>query len=41
MFRTLGIPKSDAFPDLMYELPFNQWYIVYGGIVLVLNTVQR
>ena len=41
MFRTIGIPKSAAIPDLMYELPFNQWYMFYGGVVLVLNTVQR
>lgn len=41
MFRTLGVPKSGLIPDLMYGLPFNQWYMVYGAIVLVLNTVQR
>lgn len=41
MLRTVGISKNDLIPEYLYELPFNQWYMVYGGIVLVLNTVQR
>ena len=41
MFKTLGIPKLAIMPEYVYELPFNEWWIVYGGIVLVLNTVQR
>lgn len=40
MFRTVGIEKYGFIPEYVYELPFNEWYMVYGGIVLVLNTVQ-
>jgi ethanolaminephosphotransferase len=40
-FRSLGIPKSDLIPDYLYEMPYNEWYMVQGGVVLVLNTVQR
>ena len=41
MFRTVGIPESNLIPDYIYELPFNEWYMVQGGVVLVLNTIQR
>ncbi|KAG0650365.1 putative CDP-alcohol phosphatidyltransferase class-I family [Hyphodiscus hymeniophilus] len=40
MFRTVGIPKSALIPNYLYELPFNEWYMIQGGIVLVLNTIQ-
>lgn len=40
MFRTFGIPESALIPSVIYELAFNEWYMVQGGIVLVLNTVQ-
>lgn len=40
MFRTVGIPHYEFIPEFIYELPFNEWYMVQGGIVLVLNTVQ-
>ncbi|KAL8823677.1 MAG: hypothetical protein Q9191_005648 [Dirinaria sp. TL-2023a] len=40
MFKTLGIPKLAIVPEYVYDLPFNEWWIVYGGIVLVLNTIQ-
>ena len=41
LFETVGIPQYDFIPDYVYELPFNQWYMVYGGVVLIFNTVQR
>lgn len=41
MFETIGIAKHGIIPDYIYELPFNEWYMVYGGIVLVFNTLQR
>lgn len=41
MFKTFGIAKHGIIPDYVYELPFNEWYMVYGGIVLVFNTLQR
>jgi ethanolaminephosphotransferase len=40
MLRTMGIPKYSFVPEYLYEMPFNEWYMVQGGIVLVLNTSQ-
>lgn len=40
MLRTVGIPESSLIPDFLYEMPFNEWYMVQGGVVLVLNTIQ-
>ena len=39
--QSIGIAQSPLIPDYIYELPWNQWYMVYGGLVLVFNTVQR
>ena len=41
MFGTVGVPHYSFIPDSIYDLPFNQWYMLYGGVVLVFNTVQR
>jgi ethanolaminephosphotransferase len=41
MLRTLGVPKYAFIPDFLYEMPFNEWYMVYGGLVLVYNTIWR
>jgi len=41
MLQTIGITKHGIIPDYFYEMPWNQWYMVYGGLVLVANTVQR
>ncbi|PSS12520.1 hypothetical protein M430DRAFT_44425 [Amorphotheca resinae ATCC 22711] len=40
MFKTVGIPKHAIIPDYIYELAFNEWYMVLGAFVLILNTVQ-
>ena len=40
MFRTVGIPEMAAIPDSVYEMSFTEWYMIQGGIVLVLNTIQ-
>jgi ethanolaminephosphotransferase len=40
MFPTVGIPKYAFIPEYIYNLPFNEWYMVQGGFVLVLNTIQ-
>jgi ethanolaminephosphotransferase len=40
MFRTVGIPEYAFIPKYFYELPFNEWYMIQGGAVLVLNTIQ-
>ena len=41
MFECLGVPNSSAIPASIYNLPWQNWYMVYGGVVLVLNTYQR
>lgn len=41
MLQTIGVSKHEMIPDYFYEMPWNQWYMVYGGLVLVANTVQR
>ena len=41
MLQTFGVAKGGLVPDYIYDLAFNEWYMVYGGIVLVLNTLQR
>lgn len=40
MFRTVGIPEFSFIPGSIYNMAFNEWYMVQGGTVLVLNTVQ-
>lgn len=41
MFATIGVPHFAFIPDVVYNLAWNEWYMVQGSIVLVLNTVQR
>ncbi len=41
MLQTIGVAKHGIIPDYLYDMPWNQWYMVYGGLVLVANTVQR
>ena len=41
MLETIGIAKNGMIPNYIYDLPFNEWYMVYGGLVLVFNTVSR
>jgi ethanolaminephosphotransferase len=41
MLETIGIGQMSLVPDFIYKLAFNDWYLVYGGIMVVLNTVQR
>ncbi|KAF2747663.1 Choline/ethanolaminephosphotransferase [Sporormia fimetaria CBS 119925] len=38
--QTLHIAKTDMIPDYLYNLAWNEWYMVYGGIMLVFNTVS-
>jgi len=40
MLRTMGVPKYAFVPEYIYELPFNEAYMIQGGIVLVFNTIQ-
>lgn len=41
MLQAFGLPKYSFIPEYVYNLPFTEWYMVYGGIVLVSNTLQR
>ena len=40
MFPSLGVPKSDLFPNSVYQMAWNEWLMLYGGLVLVFNTVS-
>jgi ethanolaminephosphotransferase len=39
MLATLGVPKGPLIPDSIYNLPFTQWWLIYGSFVLLLGTV--
>lgn len=41
MLGALHVPQFDFIPDCIYEMDFGAWYMAYGGIILVLNTVDR
>ena len=34
MLKTLGLPKLPVLPDHVYEMPFTEWWILYGALVL-------
>ena len=40
MIQSLGI-KEGLIPEIFYNMAWNEWYMVYGGVVLVFNTVSR
>lgn len=39
MFACLGVPRLAIIPDIVYDLPWTDWYMVQGALVLVFNTV--
>jgi ethanolaminephosphotransferase len=41
MLQTIGVKKTNLLPDLVYDLAWNEWYLAYGGVMLVFNTIQR
>lgn len=41
MLPALGVPHYSFIPEVVYSMDFGHFYMVYGGIVLVFNTVQR
>ena len=41
MLKTMGITKAGMIPEYIHDLRFNEWFMVYGGFVLVFNTLQR
>lgn len=40
MLPTLGVPKSESIPNSLYQKTWAEWYIVYGGLVLIFNTIS-
>ncbi|CAG5177906.1 uncharacterized protein ALTATR162_LOCUS8437 [Alternaria atra] len=40
MIQTLGVKEQGLIPEVLYNMAWNEWYMVYGGIVLVFNTVS-
>lgn len=40
MLATLGVQKHGFIPATIYDLPWTDWYMVYGGLVLVFNTIS-
>ncbi|KAL4821051.1 CDP-alcohol phosphatidyltransferase-domain-containing protein [Aspergillus spinulosporus] len=38
MFETIGVPKLEFIPKQLYDLPFTQWYLIYGAIMLFFAT---
>lgn len=41
MIQSLGVKEQGFIPEVLYNLAWNEWYMVYGGVVLVFNTVSR
>ena len=41
LLESVGVHNYNIIPDSIYNLAWNEWYMVYGGIVLVFNTISR
>jgi ethanolaminephosphotransferase len=42
MLHSIGISNNNGLvPNALYDLAWNEWYIIYGGIILVFNTWWR
>ena len=41
MLESLGIKQYEFIHPVLYKMAWNEWYMVYGGIVLVFNTISR
>jgi len=41
MLQSIGVPHYAIIPKSIYDLPWNEWYMWYGGIMLIFNTLQR
>lgn len=40
MLASLGVAHYDFIPDAIYNLAWNEWYMAYGSIVLIFNTIS-
>ena len=41
LLESVGVQNKGFIPDVIYNLAWNEWYMVYGSVVLVFNTVSR
>lgn len=41
VLQTIGVPNYSWIPSRAYEADYGDFYMLYGGIVLVYNTVER
>jgi ethanolaminephosphotransferase len=41
MLQTLSVPHWEWIPNQAWEADFGDFYMLYGGIVLVFNTIER
>lgn len=41
MLQALGVPRVDWLPQTAYEADFGDFYMLYGGLVLMFNTIER
>jgi ethanolaminephosphotransferase len=40
MLPSLGLQKNALIPESLYQKPWAEWYIIYGAVVLVFNTLS-
>ncbi|KAF2792284.1 Choline/ethanolaminephosphotransferase [Melanomma pulvis-pyrius CBS 109.77] len=40
LLETIGVQNQSFIPDAIYNLAWNEWYLVYGTAVLAFNTVS-
>ncbi|ORY00455.1 hypothetical protein BCR34DRAFT_592560 [Clohesyomyces aquaticus] len=41
LLESIGVQRPAFFPELLYNMAWNEWYMVYGAVVLGFNTVSR
>ncbi|KAF2109793.1 hypothetical protein BDV96DRAFT_651759 [Lophiotrema nucula] len=39
LLESIGVANHSFIPDSIYNLAWNEWYMVYGSVVLVFNTI--
>jgi ethanolaminephosphotransferase len=41
VLQTLGMPRFDWIPESVWVADFGDFYMLYGGLVLAYNTIER
>jgi ethanolaminephosphotransferase len=41
VLQVVGVPKFDWIPERVWTADFGDFYMLYGGLVLVYNTIER